>query len=161
MDTLLSQYKVHYPMVVKDIIAEELAVAARESLSSYCYTECKAYCCRHGYLLLTAKEVELMQDTQKEGLLIIPVEMEVDDRRFVFDLGSRDDGCTNLQKYQCMIHKNPARPKACKEFPLFIWKDKTIMVTHACPAVKENMLYPYLAEFKRMGYKIIYKEGNN
>lgn len=136
---------------------EELANKARESLSTYCFTECKAKCCRKGFLLLKAEEVPLMQGVDKEKLKVIPT--AEDGREFVLNLGEKETGCPNLQDYKCMIHKNPNRPKACQDFPLFIWKNKTIMVTHACPGVRENMLYPFLAEFKMKGYKIVEIEG--
>ncbi len=148
-------------MNIKDAAAEKLAMAARKSLSSYCYSECKASCYRKGYLLLTAKEVSLIKGTHKEDLKILPVQMKTNEKGYVFNLGSRVDGCPNLLDYKCAIHENPARPKTCKEFPLFFWKNKTIMVTYACSAVKENKLYPYLAKFKRMGYKLVYSGKAN
>jgi hypothetical protein len=126
--------------------AESLAISARESISSYCYNECLAYCCRKGYLLLSEKEVNLLQMDIK-NLVILPV-----DKRYIFNLSK---GCPNLKEYKCIIHKNPERPKACKEFPLFICEN-TIVVTEDCPAVKQDMLYPYLAEFKARGYTLIY-----
>ena len=141
-------------VIIKDAAAEKLATAARESISSYCYSECKAHCCRNGYLLLTGKEVDLMKGANKEALQIIPVDVE-NEEGFVFDLGE-GDGCPNLIEYKCAIHENQKRPKACKEFPLFFWEDKTIMVTYACPAVKAAKLYPFLAEFKTRGYKLVY-----
>jgi len=126
--------------------AESLAVSARESISSYCYNECLAYCCRKGFLLLSEKEADLLRLDIKD-LVIMPI-----DKRYIFNLGK---GCPNLIGYKCIIHKDPERPKACKEFPLFVFEN-TIIVTDDCPAVKQNMLYPYLAEFKMMGYEIIY-----
>ncbi|MFA6462005.1 MAG: YkgJ family cysteine cluster protein [Candidatus Woesearchaeota archaeon] len=126
--------------------AEGLAVRARESLSSYCYNECLAYCCRKGYLLLSEPEVSLLQMDIKD-LVIMPI-----DRTYIFNLSK---GCPNLKEYKCLIHQNPQRPKACKEFPLFIF-GKTVVVTEDCPAVKQNKLYPFLAEFKSMGYKLVY-----
>ena len=145
---------------ITDVAAEKLAILARDSLSSYCYTECKAYCCRHGHLLLTGKEVELFKDTRKEDLKIVSLHDGIDGQRYVLNLKSHVDGCPNLSGYKCIIHKDPDRPKACKEFPLFIWKDKTVMVTNVCPAVKDNMLFPYLTQFKSMGYKIVYGDRN-
>ncbi len=148
-------------MIVKDLDAEKLAMKARDSLSSYCYLECSAYCCRRGYLLLSASEVKLMQNTNIKDLKIIPVKTKFERKKYIFNLGlkrngCKQNGCPNLLDYKCTIHKNPLRPKACKEFPLFIWKNKTILVTDECPAVKENKLYPFLAEFKMRGYTIIY-----
>jgi Fe-S-cluster containining protein len=126
--------------------AEDLAVRARESLSSYCYNECLAYCCRKGYLLLSEPEVTLFHMDIKD-LVIMPI-----DGTYIFNLSK---GCPNLKEYKCLIHNNPQRPKACKEFPLFIF-GKTVVVTEDCPAVKQNRLYPFLAEFKSMGYKLVY-----
>lgn len=126
--------------------AEKLAISARKSISSYCFNECLAYCCRRGYLLLSKKEVGLLR-IDFNNLVIMPV-----DKRYIFNLSK---GCPNLKDYKCTIHKNSKRPKVCKEFPLFIF-EKTIIITEDCPAVKENMLYPFLAEFKSMGYKLIY-----
>jgi len=145
-------------MIVKDAFAEDLAISARDSLSSYCYSECMAYCCRRGYLLLSAEEVGLMRNTLIEDLKIMPIRTEVvnDAKRFIFSLSANGKGCPNLSDYKCVIHTNPNRPKACKEFPLFIGNDKTIIIGDECPAVKENQLYTYLAEFKRKGYKLIY-----
>jgi Fe-S-cluster containining protein len=128
--------------------AERLAISARESLSSYCYKECLAYCCRKGYLLLSEKEVNLLCLDIKD-LTIMPI-----DKRYIFNLGK---GCPNLINYKCIIHKNSKRPKACREFPLFISEDK-IIITEDCPAIKANMLYPFLAEFKAMGFTLIYSE---
>ncbi|MGV8086095.1 MAG: YkgJ family cysteine cluster protein [Candidatus Woesearchaeota archaeon] len=146
--------------MITDIVAQKLAVAARESLSSYCYSECKAYCCRRGYLLLSEEEVGLMLNIHKEDLNVMPLRDETDKKRYIFNLGSKGLGCPNLSEYKCIIHKNPKRPKACKEFPLFFWGDKTIVVTDECPAVKENKLYPYLSQFKTMGYKVVYVDKN-
>lgn len=127
-------------------VAEKLAIKARSSLSKYCSSECKAYCCRKGYLLLKPKELKVMNINRKD--LFAEVE-----EGLLFNLESK---CPNLNNSKCKIHKNPERPKACKEFPLFIWEDKTVMVSYKCPAAKENLLYPYLAKFKTMGYKITY-----
>ena len=126
--------------------AEELAIRARESISSYCYTECLAFCCRRGYLLLSEKEVALLCLDIKD-LHIMPI-----DKRYIFNLSK---GCPNLVEYKCKIHKNPDRPNVCKEFPLFIHYN-TIILTEDCPAVKDNQLYPFLAEFKAMGFTLVY-----
>ncbi|MGV8169264.1 MAG: YkgJ family cysteine cluster protein [Candidatus Nanoarchaeia archaeon] len=145
----------------QDIVAEELAVAARESISKYCYEECNARCCRTGYLLLTPKEVVVVQGTHEKKLEMIPAHTKLDENAQVLHLESRHNGCPNLQNFKCIIHKNPERPKTCKDFPLFIWKDKVIMVTCECPAVRANKLYPYLSEFKKKGYKLVYTPRTN
>ena len=52
--------------LINEFDAEQLAIHARASISNYCFTECKAYCCRKGYLLLNSEEVSLMQGTSKD-----------------------------------------------------------------------------------------------
>jgi Fe-S-cluster containining protein len=149
--------------IVKDEVAETLAIAARKSISNYCYTECMAYCCRRGYLLLSAEEEGLMRNTDIDDLKLMPIRTEIidDAKRYIFSLGAKGLGCPNLTDYKCVIHTNPLRPKACKDFPLFIWTDKTIVITDECPAVKENQLYAYLDEFKKMGYKLVYSSDKH
>ncbi|MFQ5474254.1 MAG: hypothetical protein ACE5DM_00290 [Candidatus Nanoarchaeia archaeon] len=44
---------------------EAIADRARESISQYCIEECKAYCCRKGYLLLTPEEKALVAPDMK------------------------------------------------------------------------------------------------
>jgi Fe-S-cluster containining protein len=134
--------------MIKNVAAEKLAVRARESLSKYCYNECMAYCCRRGHLLLSEKEASLLQLDIKD-LILMPV-----DGRYIFNLGK---GCPNLKEHKCIIHKDLGRPKACKEFPLFIFEN-TVIVTDDCPAVEQNQLYAYLAEFKSMGYVLVYSQ---
>jgi len=150
-------------LIVKDDAAINLAIAARKSISSYCYSECMAYCCRRGYLLLSEEEVGLMRNTRIEDLKLMPIRSEIvnDAKRYIFSIRADGRGCPNLSEYKCVIHTNPKRPKACKEYPLFIWENKTIVITDECPAVKENQLYPYLAEFKKMGYKLIYSSDKH
>jgi Fe-S-cluster containining protein len=145
-------------MIIKDAAAEELAISARESLSSYCYKECSAYCCRRGYLLLNAVEIGLMKGAIKENLPMMPQHSETEEKIYIFNLGQKTTGCPNLLDFKCTIHTNPLRPKACKEYPLFIWKNKTILIADDCIGVKENKLYPFLADFKAMGYTLMYSE---
>jgi Fe-S-cluster containining protein len=128
------------------IAAEKLVLKARNSIGKYCFTECKAYCCRKGYLMLTNKETIMMMKKSKDVLT------KIERGKYVLDLGAK--GCPSLKNYKCSIHKNPKRPKACKEFPIFIWDKKTIKVSQRCLAVKNELIYPYLAKLKLMGYKI-------
>lgn len=135
-----------------DIVAEELANKARESLSSYCINECKAKCCRMGFLLLTEAEVPLFKNTFKENLRSIPI--QEDKKEFILNLNK--GGCPNLKDNKCTIHTNPLRPKTCSSYPLFVRKNKTILISNTCEGVRENKLYPFLAEFKQKGYTLTY-----
>lgn len=92
------------------------------------------------------------------GLRVIDVHEGLGGKRFALNLGASGFSCPNLSGFKCLIHKSRSRPLACREFPLFIRKDKIVMVTFRCPAAKENLLYPFLAKFKKMGYKIVYDQ---
>jgi len=146
-------------MIDTTIVAKQLALKARQSLSNYCYTECNAYCCRKGYLQLTPKEADLLSNNNKKELIEKNALTPIQGGKYILDLASKDLGCPQLQDYKCNIHTNPARPLACKEFPLFICGTRTIRLSRRCPAVRDNLLYPYLAQFKVMGYEISY--GND
>ncbi|MBI2662709.1 YkgJ family cysteine cluster protein [Candidatus Woesearchaeota archaeon] len=135
-----------------------LAIEARNSLGSYCFTECHAYCCRKGYLILTPKEADLLSPNNKKESILNKTIIPLHGGKYVLDLGSKD-GCPQLQEHKCNIHTNPERPLACKEFPLFI-KGNTIRLSRRCPAVRENILYPYLAQFKLLGYTLAYGNDN-
>jgi Fe-S-cluster containining protein len=151
-------------MIIDKKDAERLAVKARNSISKYCYSECNAYCCRKGYILLNTNEAKLVTGkTQKglEKLKEIGVLIKTEKGKYVIDLAEKQTGCPSLNESRCIIHDNPKRPAACKEFPLFIWKidgKDIIHVSERCPAVKEGMLYPYLAKFKMMGFDINYRD---
>lgn len=80
----------------------------------------------------------------------------VNDKEYVLDLSRDSMGCPSLKENKCVVHTNPGRPVACREFPLFLWRDKTVKLSKRCPAVREELLYPYLAKFKRMGYSLVY-----
>jgi len=137
--------------MIKDKVAENLAIKARNSMSKYCFTECTALCCRSGHLPLTKKETKLIT---KEKLDRVKVGNKF---MYLFKLNSDKNMCPNLINYKCKIHKQP-RPTACKEFPLFLWKNKTVMVSCRCPAVRESKLYPFLSKFKDLGYKLVYRQ---
>ena len=49
--------------------AEKLANEARNAISDYCFNECKAYCCRKGYILLTKEEADLLTHNKTEELI--------------------------------------------------------------------------------------------
>jgi Fe-S-cluster containining protein len=132
------------------ISAENLAEKARESISGYCSRECKSYCCRKGYLLLTENERDLVIAEKTEKLLRENILTLTKDKRYLLNLSP--DGCPRLKDFKCELHDNPDRPKACKEFPVFMWENKKINISQRCPASKENLFYAFLAEFRKLGY---------
>ena len=130
---------------------------ARNSISNYCFSECKAYCCRKGYLLLSSKEKDLVVGDHIKELTDNGCLVKTEKGEYSLDLDSKHEGCPSLDGHKCRIHKELDRPKACKDFPLFIWENKIIRMSQRCPAVMNNLLYPYLAEFKSMGYSFSYE----
>ncbi len=130
--------------------AEEIAEKARRSISKFCSEECKAYCCRKSYLVLTSKEVDLVAQGVRTGL---------EDKKIVKKTKGEDyflnlrNGCPCLKGNLCIIHNNSKRPEVCKQFPIFI-KNKNIRLSSGCLAVKNDLFYPYVHEFLKLEYNI-------
>ena len=130
--------------------AEKIAEKARISISKFCSEECKAYCCRKSYLVLTGEEVDLVA----QG-----VRIRLEDKKIVKKTKKEDyflnlrNGCPCLKDNLCIIHNNPKRPTVCKQFPIFI-KDKNVRFSPNCLAVKMDLFYPYVHKFLKMAYKI-------
>lgn len=132
---------------------EEIADEARNAISAFCVEECKAYCCRKGYLVMTPEEAGIVCDgrvkelTQNKVLKLLPY------GKYSLFLGN-PEGCPSLDGSKCRIHKNPLRPDTCRAFPIFI-EGKKVKLSQRCLAVKQEKLYPYVAEFLSIGCKII------
>jgi Fe-S-cluster containining protein len=137
----------------KDI--NQLLDDARDSISEYCYTECDAYCCRKGFLILNNEEANLLTDNRISEFEKVGKISKNNEDKFVLDLGKSTGSCPRLENNKCSIHKNPMRPKACKEFPVFLWENNIIKISSRCPAIKENKLYKYETIFRIKGYKIL------
>ena len=128
--------------------AEILAKKARNSIGKYCMEECNSLCCRKGFIKLTDKELKLVigdKVINKSEIKIISLGMN----RLCLD-----KNCPSLLNQKCTIHTNKNRPLICKEFPLFIDGNR-IVVSHDCPAVEDNKLYPFLRKFKKMGFDVV------
>lgn len=129
--------------------AEKIIEEARNSIGTFCMEECKSYCCRKGYLVLTQEQVSLvsnsmrkeLEDTKKLKLIM---------GKYSLDLSVT---CPSLKDYKCSIHTHENRPQACKDFPLFIDK-KWIKLSPRCLAVKMNKLYPYIHQLLKLGYRL-------
>jgi Fe-S-cluster containining protein len=134
---------------------ELLVDEARNSINTFCYEECNAYCCKKGYLILSKEETKLMINKNKRQLLKEKSLYKMKDNRYAFNLDNKFGFCPRLIDNKCSIHKHPNRSSTCKKFPIFII-DKTIKVSTRCPAVKQGKLYPYIHKFIKMGYKILY-----
>jgi Fe-S-cluster containining protein len=141
--------------LISSQFAEKLAAKARNSISNYCITECKAYCCRKGYLVLTSKQADLIMDSKNtKDRKCLKKTGKKSNSKIALNLGYNNQDCPSLKNYKCIIHNNKCRPTACKEFPIFIWGKKRIRLSNRCPAVREDLFYPYIAKFKLMGYSI-------
>lgn len=131
---------------------QEIAEKAKKSISKFCTKECKAYCCRKSYIVLNGKEVELIAAEMRKELKGKEIAKQMEgEKKFFLDLS--DNNCPCLKDNMCMIHKNPKRPKICKQFPIFI-KDKNIRFSPECLAVKNGLFYPYEHEFLKIGCKL-------
>jgi len=45
---------------------EKIAKKARKSISKFCSEECRSYCCRKGYLVLTPSQADLVTQKKKK-----------------------------------------------------------------------------------------------
>jgi len=131
--------------------AETIADKAKKSISDYCIKECKAYCCRKGYLVLTKKELDIITQNKPAKDQIKPLVFNT----FSLNLSP---SCPSLKNFKCIIHKSKDRPTTCKEFPVFIERN-TVKLSGRCPAVKQGKFYPYVHEWIKLGYNI--EEGKN
>ena len=126
---------------------ESIEIRARVSLGDFCFTQCKAYCCRKGYVTFTPEEYALIfkildKDKPKEKLTV-----------------SLMDSCPALgTDFKCSIRSNSLHPKICGEYPIFI-RGKKVIMAGDCLAVKEDKFYPFVSEWLREGYEIIISSG--
>ena len=134
----------------------QLAYEARNSISSYCMNECEGYCCRKGFLLLTEDELNLITGDKRESLEKNGYVRFIDDEKvFSLNLSNNFGSCPQLKDSKCLLHKNPARPATCSSFPIFINEEKKeIRLSPRCYAIQENKLYPYIAQFKKLGFTV-------
>ena len=125
----------------------DIAEEARNSLGKYCMEECKAFCCRKGFLPLKESEVDIITLGKREELLSKGVLKKNGDK---YSLDMRK-GCSAIKDNKCQVYDK--RPKICRDFPLFI-EGKIIMASPGCPAVREGKLYPYIKRLLMEGFKL-------
>ncbi len=136
--------------------AELIADEARRAISDFCINECKAYCCKKGYIMVRRHQLNQIATKQKEEIL----EKEGKIKEFPFsgkfqiDFANSLGGCPALKDNKCTIHKNPERPRVCHEFPIFVHLDK-IKISGKCPAYQNNKLYPFIKKLTELGHEII------
>jgi Fe-S-cluster containining protein len=135
--------------------AEHILTEARESISLFCMQECKAYCCRKGYLVLTSKEAVLVSghplSTKDDAL------RDVVGGGHALHLGETHAGCPCLKDFKCTIHTDVSRPKTCKDFPIFR-QGNVVRFSPRCPAVQAGKMYQVEHELMQLGFEISNKE---
>jgi Fe-S-cluster containining protein len=127
---------------------------ARKSISIFCAQECKSYCCRKGYLVLSGKEIDIVTQNRRAELEKKKLLSSLDNGKRSLYMGNYENPCPSLLDCKCIIHKKKHRPKACKEFPIIL-KDNTIFFSTRCLAVKQNFFYALISRLKHLGYKVI------
>lgn len=127
--------------------------AARSSLGDYCINICKAQCCKSGFLLLKNQfEIQGVLKKKEQYSIKNKFLKKNWDGTYSFFLGNDKFHCPSLKGTKCTIYNEKYRPKACSDFPLFVY-GKSI-VTGDCPAIKEKIIDKYLDELKKQDYKI-------
>ena len=124
-----------------------IEVRARVSLGDFCFTECKAYCCRKGYVEFTPEEYVLIFKVEEKD--------KPKDKLTVY-LGDR---CPALNSdFKCSIHSNKLHPKVCGDYPIFV-KGNHVILAGNCLAVKEDKFYPFLKEWIANGFEVVIGSG--
>ena len=124
----------------------KLADKARNSISKYCYEECKAYCCRKGYLPLTKEQAKFFKEKIKDKTLLKKLP------KGDYSLNLKN-GCPQLKDFKCTIYTSKLKPACCSDFPIFIEKN-LIRFSPRCPAVKAGKFYPYIKQFLKLGFNV-------
>lgn len=136
-----------------------IANKARDSISNFCITKCKAKCCKKGKLLImTDEELDLVVGLNKVEKYFNKKILEYSKKNNNFLLyNSEIKICRQLDKKTniCKEHKNPNRPQVCKDYPIFIIKGKYVIFSKNCPAVDSGMFKDYENQFIQLGLKII------
>lgn len=94
-------------------IASQFRDYSQERLSDICTKQCRAYCCREGYLLLREEEKpKFIEMACERGKKVVFEE----DNEFRLDFAKQGGRCPLLgEHYQCLQYDN--RPVACQNFP--------------------------------------------
>jgi len=138
--------------------AEKIAKIARKSIGKFCVEECKAYCCRKGYLILNENQVDLVMQNRKDELKLMLKPLQ--NGTFSMYMGGTIQSCPSLaEDYMCRIHLNKNRPNTCKEFPMFLSGNK-IILSPRCLAVREGKFFPYIKKLQKLGYSLIIGDEN-
>ena len=78
---------------------------------------------------------------------------KISKERYSLFLGDEETPCPGLLDFKCTIHKKRNRPLACRQYPVFV-DGKTVNLSHRCLAVKQNVFYPFIQQWEKLGYKV-------
>ena len=132
-------------------IANEIAKEARESLSEYCMSVCKAKCCKKGRLLLqTKKEVNTISGERYKEFLDSGV-IEMTSHGFATYNLEKENCIMLVDDVFCRIHKSKLKPIVCNDYPIFLTK-KYVIASQECPAVEKGMVEDYIFRITNLGY---------
>ncbi|MBU0757883.1 MAG: YkgJ family cysteine cluster protein [Nanoarchaeota archaeon] len=135
---------------------ESIALKARKSIENVCIDDCKAYCCRKGYITLKEDELKLVTQGKDEYLLHEKILEKKSDGKYTLSFEALDF-CPSLKNTLCLIHKNPKRPKVCRDYPLFIAKN-SIYISPSCLAFKQGKFFAYIKKFRALGMVVEEKD---
>ena len=132
---------------------ENILDEARESISTFCVSECQAYCCRKGYLVLTPAQSVATLGMREEEYLERGLLKRMSDGNWSLYMGSLGFPCPSLSDNKCRVHNNSLRADACHVFPISV-TDGFIHVSRRCPAKNNQLLYPFFARLVQLGCKV-------
>ena len=134
--------------------AENIADEARASISDFCINECKAYCCRNGFLIIKPHEIDAVSQGSRDELLRGKSLKRLENGSYSLNLDAEEGGCPSLKGNKCLIHASKLRPKTCGDFPVYV-KGDAVFFSPRCLAVKQNRFFPYEKAFIALGYRIL------
>ena len=142
---------IHMPDYYMD--AFELVNEARSSIGTYCMNECKAQCCRRGFLPLLNKQQMDAVIGRKQNEFIKSKIITKKNNISILDMNKHQ--CPKLtEDFKCGIYNNKERPQSCADYPLMLANNMLIAASN-CPAVQNGLLNKYFSELKKLGVKII------
>ena len=135
---------------------EKISEETKENLGEFCIKECRAYCCRKGYMIVTPDEARLLAGENFDKLIEDKTLRELSSGKFILQFHNNLGGCPSLdlKDCTCKIHKNPGRPSTCRDFPIFI-VGREIKISPRCPAKKAGKFFKFEHEAINLGYKIV------
>ncbi|MFO8015848.1 MAG: hypothetical protein R6U32_01980 [Candidatus Woesearchaeota archaeon] len=136
-----------------------IAEKARKSIGEFCSSECRAYCCRKGYLVMNTVQAGLLTSGRISDFISEKRMKRISDDKYSLFLGDYEKPCPCLKDFRCMVHSNPLRPEACRDFPVFVDAESmTVRLSHRCLAVKEGRMYAFEKQWLALGCRVVYSD---